>query len=126
MSAFLPDRGRGLDPARAYPELIDRQDTVDTVRRAWELRAGQWQARHLAEVVFGGPVRCTVMGSSDPLSGRGPWRGLLQLDVPFVDLDRHRELEAIFLAAVSRDPVLEQVPFIYLIGPAPAPAPVEP
>ena len=114
MSAFLPDRSLGPDGERAHPELIDRDDSVDAVRRSWEVRAGQWQARHLAEVVFGGRVECTLSGATN---GRG-WRGLLWIDVPFEDLDRHRALEARFLAAVARDPVLEQVPFVYVIGPS--------
>ena len=47
----------------------------------------------------------------------GPARGLLVLSVPFEDLERHRELEARFLAAAGADPVLTQVPLVYVFGP---------
>jgi hypothetical protein len=47
----------------------------------------------------------------------GDMRGLLRLDVPFDDLDVHRDREARFMAAVSTDPLLSTVPLVYVIGP---------
>ena len=49
--------------------------------------------------------------------GSGEMRALLRLDVPFVDLDVHRSREARFMAAVEMDPLLANVPLLYVIGP---------
>jgi hypothetical protein len=68
----------------------------------------------VAEAVFGGEVRARLSGHS----GGSPFRGLLHLDVPFRDLETHRALEAVFIACASEDPVLEQVPLIFVLGPA--------
>lgn len=113
MSGFLPPDARGLEPERPHPSQIDRRRTVEDVRRSWEVRAAQWQARALAEAVFDGPVTCTLTG----MRAGQPWRGLLRLDVPFDDLESHRTLEARFLASAGRDPLLSRVPFVYVIGP---------
>jgi len=47
---------------------------------------------------------------------------MLRLDVPFVDLADHAEREARFLAFVAIDPVLAEVPLLYIIGPADLPS----
>ena len=82
-------------------------------RARWEVRAAQWRARELAELVFGGVSRMGLSG----LRGAGAMRGLLRLDVPFEDLHVHRASEARFMAAVEMDPLLANVPLVYVIGP---------
>jgi hypothetical protein len=37
--------------------------------------------------------------------------------VPFADLDAHRDLEATFLSAVERDPLLSRIRLVYVLGP---------
>jgi hypothetical protein len=112
----------GFQPAPERDEektvFVDPTLGVDTRRERWEARAAQWRARHVAELVFGGDVEARLSGR-----GRPPFRGLLELDVPFTDLSTHREREAVFLACVARDPLLASVPFIYVIGPAAQPTP---
>jgi hypothetical protein len=98
--------------------FVDPTLGVDTLRERWEARAAQWRARHIAELVFGGEVAARLSGR-----GRPPFRGMLELDVPFTDLETHREKEGVFLACVARDPLLASVPFIYVIGPAVEAAP---
>jgi hypothetical protein len=82
-------------------------------RARWEVRAAQWRARELAEVVFG---QVTSMGLSG-IRGSGQIRGMLRLGVPFVDLAAHRQHEARFLAAVAGDELLAEVGLVYVIGP---------
>jgi hypothetical protein len=85
-------------------------------RERWEARAAQWRARALAELVFGGEVAAALAGQGQ----RGPFRGILDLSVPFEDLVRHRELEQVFLSAARRDPLLARVPFLFVFTAAPA------
>ncbi len=70
----------------------------------------------MAEDVFGSVASMGLVG----MRRTGPLRGLLRLDVPFSDLELHREREARFLRAVSEDPLLTGVPLVFVIGPAPA------
>jgi hypothetical protein len=113
VSAFLPRAADGGLPDPEYPRL-QKRPLSDSERRArWEVRAAQWRARELAEAVFG------RVGESALLAARpsGPLRGLLRLQVPFADLDQHREREARFMAAVAADPVLAHIRLVYVVGP---------
>jgi hypothetical protein len=106
-SGFSPDpeRTEHLDP------LLSRR--VET--RPWQLRAAQWRAVELAELAFG-------EGVVGELAGRGgfsPFRGLLTLTVPFQELADHRRKEEVFLSWALRDPILTQVPFVFLFRPEP-------
>ena len=92
--SLIPEGPRGLDPDRDHPAFLDRRRSVDEVRRAWAVRAAQWQAVALAEEIFDGPVGFSTIG----LRGSGPMRGR-------------------FLASAARDPVLSQVPLVYVLGP---------
>jgi hypothetical protein len=114
MSGLVPGRAMG-DPGR-LPDAaqLERDLTREERRSRWAVRAAQWRARELAEIVFGGVTRSSLIG----MRLGGAARGLLQLDVPFEDLDTHRAREARFLAAAGADPVLSQVPLVYVIGPA--------
>ena len=78
----------------------------------WQVRAAQWRACALAEVVFEGDVEACLAGQGV----RGPFRGLLHLDVPFRGFAEHREREGRFLAAAGRDPLLARIPFLFVFG----------
>lgn len=88
-------------------------------RSPWQLRSAQWRAWALAEAAFGDGVRTHLAG----MGGYRPFRGLLTVSVPFRTLQDHRERESMFLAWVSRDPVLTQVPFVFIFQPEPAATP---
>ena len=110
-----------FDPVRAgvpsaedgKPSTIFVDPTIDPIdeRERWEVRAAQWRARALAEVVFGGEVDARVTGRIP-----GPFRGLLHLDVPFDGLAEHRAREGVFMSAVARDPVLSRVSLLFVFG----------
>ena len=95
------------------PSTIFVDPSIDRIdeRERFEVRAAQWRARALAELVFGGEVEARVTGR-----GRGPFRGLLHLDVPFGGLAEHRAREAVFMSAASRDPVLSRVELLSVFG----------
>ncbi|MBW3534476.1 MAG: hypothetical protein KY453_04560, partial [Gemmatimonadetes bacterium] len=65
------------------------------------------------EAVFGGYVVARLAGAS----ATGAFRGLLHLEVPFEDLERHTERERIFVASAARDEVLGQVPLVFVFAP---------
>jgi hypothetical protein len=114
MSAWVPSKARGFGPDPEHPQLRQRPLSPAEQRARWEVRAAQWRARELAEHVFGS---VTAMGMTG-IRGAGPLRGLLRLDVPFSDLETHLEREARFLSAVHADPLLTDVPLVFVIGPA--------
>jgi hypothetical protein len=99
-STGLPDKIEHLDP------FLERR----LEQRPWEVRSAQWRAWALAEAVFGKGVEVR-------LSGKGGYQ------VPFSTLGEHRDREAIFLAWAEADPVLAQVPVLYVFEPAPAQVP---
>lgn len=80
----------------------------------WEVRAAQFRALELARQAFGRGAR----GSMLAVRHRGAIRGLMHLDVPFVDLEAHRAREDTFLAMAANDPLLRQIPLIYVLGAA--------
>ena len=101
--------GDGFEPTSHLDPRLDRE-----VRRRWEVRAAEWRAVSLAELVFDGPVVPRLAGGA----GMG-FRALLELEVPFDDLDAHRQAEARFLAAAGRDPLLGDFPMVVLFAPRP-------
>jgi hypothetical protein len=113
MSAFLPRTAVWQEDNRPHPAQLERSLLLEEQIQRWEVRAAQWRARELAEAVFGGNVRMSLLN----LRHRGALRGLLRLDVPFEDLDSHLDREASFMAAVRMDPLLTRVPLLYVIGP---------
>lgn len=113
MSAFLPSRWHGAVAEQDYPRLCSEPLSPAERRGRWEVRAAQWRARELAEVVFGRVASVALHG----LRAEGPLRGLLHLEVPFGDLERHLDREARFLAAAEADPILAQVRLVYVFGP---------
>lgn len=94
-----------------------RQERIPE-RTRWERRAGQWRAVALAREVFGE----SAMGRLDGFPSRGGFGGLLHLEVPFRDLDDHRQREDLFLLMSSRDPVLRRCPLVFVFQPVPEPA----
>lgn len=113
MSAFLPFLDRS-DPPGADDVRFPRRPLPGSERRArLEVWAAAWRAREVAEAVFGGVGASALLGAR----AEGPLRGLLRLDVPFVDLHVHQEREARFRAAVAADPVLSRVRLVYVVGP---------
>ena len=112
MSAFLPSVGRGEGADPDHPRLQERPLTQAEQRARWEVRAAQWRARQIAELVFGRVTRSSLIG----LRSEGTMRGLLNLEVPFIDLSTHRASEQRFMAAVETDPILSRVPLVYVLG----------
>ena len=106
MSAFLPERPGGWGEEHPWAPLVERRLTREERRS---------RGVELAESVFGAVARGVIVS----IRLEGPARGLLELDVPFRDLETHQELEARFLAAATADPVLSQVPLVYVFGAAP-------
>jgi hypothetical protein len=100
-------------PEPEHPRLLQRPHSLAERRARWEVRAAQWRARELAEMVFGG-----ITGSSLTGLRQDGLRGLLRLDVPFEDLDAQRDREARFMAAVELDPVLTRVRLVYVFAPS--------
>ena len=119
MSAWLPLRSRHLPDDPEHTTFVDPTRELEVVRRRWEVRSAEWRAVALAEAVFGRPVRASVRGG-DP-AGRGFFRGLLRLEVPFRELELHRWREEVFRACAARDPVLTRVPLVYVFVPEPEP-----
>lgn len=114
MSGLLPRRPGVDDQGPELPEPRLQGVLTDAERAArWEVRAAQWRAVELARAAFGGEVRGTLLGSRT----RGGLRGLLKLDVPFDDLDAHRRREAAFLGMVDADPLMAEVPLVFVVGP---------
>lgn len=113
MSAFLPDQGRGAPTDPDHPQLLERTLDREEQQSRWAVRAAQWRARELAEIVFGAVAESSLRG----LRTKGPARGLLLLRVPFEDLASHQAREARFMAAAEADPVLGQIPLVYVFGP---------
>jgi hypothetical protein len=114
MSAFLPSRAGGWDDRSDLP-VPCLQGVLSEAERAarWEVRAAEWRALELARRAFGPEVRGTLLG----MRIRGELRGLLRLDVPFQGLDIHRRREATFLEMVGGDPLMAQVPLLFVVGP---------
>ena len=98
-----------LDP------LLERR----LARDPWKVRSARWRAWALAEMAFGKGVRASLSGQS----GYDVFRGILSLTVPFRNLDDHRFREEIFLAWAGEDPVLSNVPLVFVFQPHPVPAP---
>lgn len=113
MSTFPPPAAGGPEPERAHASLGQRELDAEERRRVLEVRAAAWRARELAASVFGEPVRTALHARAR----REPPRGLLRIDVPFDELAGHRLRERAFMAAVHVDPLLSEIPLVYVLGP---------
>lgn len=114
MTAFLPEPAFWREDDKPYPSLIEQSLVREDRLLRWEVRAAQWRAHELALAAFGPGVRMSMTG----IRQRGRLRGLLRLDVPFVDLGSHQDRESRFMASVQADPLLARVPLVYVVGPA--------
>lgn len=112
MSAFLPFRPEPAPGDRDPVELHLPSDRAEVLRR-WEVRAAQWRAMALAELAFGGPVEVRLLGAGQAAG----FRGLLELVVPFEDLQTHRGAEQRFLAFARVDEILGRLPFVVTFTP---------
>ena len=115
MSAFLPESVYGTAAEPEHPRLHQRPLSPAEQRARWEVRAAQWRARDIAESVFGRVESASLLS----LRAAGPLRGLLHLEVPFRDLEVHRDREQRFLAAVETDSILAQIRLVYIFAPEP-------
>ncbi len=117
MDAFFDPTGpvrRGApdgEHVRYVDPLLEREEA----RRRWPVRAAAWRAVELAQAVFGGEVTGRLGGGASS----GAFRGLLHLEVPFGDLEAHRERERVFAACAARDEVLAGVPLVFVFDPRP-------
>ncbi len=104
-------------PDRAGPDATEHVDPtlLQEMERRWAVRAAQWRATALAEWAFDGRVVPRLAAGP----GGGGFRALLELEVPFDDLEAHREGEARFLAAARRDELLARMPLVVLFAPRP-------
>ena len=115
MSGFIPTRPWGGDERSDRPEpRLQGVRTEAEVLGRWEVRAAQYRALSLAQETFGDPAR----GSLLALRHEGSIRGLLHLEVPFLDLDTHREREQVFMSRAAEDPVLSRVSLVYVLAAA--------
>jgi hypothetical protein len=102
------------------PGWAEHRESRRVHRERWEVRAAEWTVLELARHVFG-------EGASVRLArypARGPFRGLLSVEVPFQGLDDHREREERFLSLVRGDAILDRVPLVFVFDPFPADRPL--
>lgn len=111
MSALVPRGDLPTDGPGDDVTFVEPGSRARALAR-WELRALQWRAAELAEAVFGGRVGARVLGGG----GQG-LRGMLELEVPFVDLAGHRAAEDRFLAWAARDDVLAGAALVVVFTP---------
>jgi hypothetical protein len=113
MSLLPESRTHRSLPEPDHPRLLQRPHSVAEQRARWEVRAAQWHATELAEIVFGGAGDSSLLS----LQPHGTLRGLLRLRVPFINLAVYRDRESQLLAAVEADPILTRVRLVYVIAP---------
>ena len=114
VNGLLPQVPGGGDRGPDLPEPRLQGILSDAERAArWEVRAAQWRALELARAAFGPEAEGELLG----LRTRGALRGLLRVDVPFTDLESHRRREAAFLGMVGADPLMAEVPLVFVVGP---------
>lgn len=101
------------DPEVMGPGWEERRDVREEHRERWERRAAQWAALELAREVFGDQVVARL----ERYPARGGFHGLLTLRVPFQGLDDHRRREGVFASLAAADPVLRQVPLLFVFEP---------
>lgn len=89
-------------------------------KERWKVRAAEWKVLELVQLVFGADA--SVRLARYP--ARATFRGLMSVQVPFLNLTDHRLREAVFLALAGGEAVLEQVPLIYVFDPVPHSGPL--
>lgn len=96
------------------------QGLEQEVRRAsLRAQAARWRAGALAEAIFGDGVVPRVRYAR----GAAGFQALVELEVPFEDLERHRAAEHRFVHEAGRDEVLSRIPTLFVFTPrSPDPA----
>lgn len=111
--SLVPRRSGGVDPLEDAATLL--QGVHEEARReAWNADSARWRAGALAEAIFGHGVVPRLRYAR----GAAGFRALVELEVPFADLERHRELERRFLWEAYRDEILARVPTLFVFTPA--------
>ena len=109
----LPAHG-GDDPEPTALTL----DVHEEERRAYGVADGvRWRAGALAEAIFGHGVVPRLRYAR----GAAGFHALVELVVPFRDLEEHRDREALFAAEAGRDEILSRSPALFVLTPAPLP-----
>lgn len=110
---FLIPRPPGDEPDGPHPHtLVDPRIQEESWGGRWSREAARWKAVALAEAVFGKGVESDLAATP----GRDSFRGFLHLRVPFRDPDDHFHRERVFVWAASMDPVLREVPLLFVFG----------
>jgi hypothetical protein len=116
---LVPRRAGAPDPGWDHATLLDEHIEVSREHRS-EASAARWRAGALAEAIFGGRV-VPRLRNARSMAG---FRAMVELEVPFTELDAHREAEARFLEAARRDELLCRVPLVFVFTPV-EPEPVD-
>lgn len=110
---FFPVRPAGGVEDGDFVEVTDRERTLQEEEQLAHVEAAGRRACEIAARVFGSVSASSLTGTGI----RGPFSGLLRLDVPFRTLSEHRAREARFLEAVAEDALLAHVPLLFVVGP---------
>jgi hypothetical protein len=94
---------------------IEVREEKIPARQRWSIQAAKWRTLELARHIFGPDASLGPNG----FPPRGAFQGLVRLEVPFEDLEAHRELEARFATMAGRDELLTQVPLVFVFDPVP-------
>lgn len=109
MSLVPPTPGNGNDEQETATLVLDIREEADRI--AWA-QAARWRAGALAEAIFGTGVIPRLRNAR----GGAGFHSLVELEVPFVDLALHRELEEQFVRAAAVDEILSRVPSVYVFS----------
>lgn len=106
--------GRPAEDPTDRPDAILEDRTLEE-RREHRLEAGaaRWRAGALAEAIFGSGV---VPRLRSARTAKG-FRALVELEVPFRDLEAHRDAEDRFLRAAHGDEILGTIPVLFVFTP---------
>lgn len=103
-------RGSGdePDPVSLVQEI--REEARRT--REWA-QAARWRAGAIAEAIFGDGVVPRLRYAR----GAAGFQALVELEVPFASLERHREKEHRFVHEAGRDELLSRIPTLFVFSP---------
>lgn len=107
--SLVPRRASGTPGDEDAATLV--QGLEQEVRRAslWA-QAARWRAGALAEAIFG----VGVVPRLRYARGAAGFQALVELEVPFHGLERHRAAEHRFVHEAGRDEVLSMIPTLFV------------
>lgn len=110
--SLIPRRASGPGGEEEAATLV--QGMEQEVRRAshWA-QAARWRAGALAEAIFGEGVVPRLRYAR----GAAGFQALVELEVPFHGLERHRDAEHRFVHEAGRDEVLSRIPTLFVFTP---------